>query len=327
MSNGDAPPESSALREARAQLDWLADHDLDVHPRGPGGIDLIRDRPDVVAWLCRLREMPLSMWTWAELLAWGGLRRQRLREVLWQRGLPPEPPGLLSLERRLEADVLVLASHDSAAFHHRIPNTIVDTRLAALLAFGANRTPASRPVLAAACEELVPRGFFALEAWCAGVFDGKDPEQVRADWRARWLDVDAALGADGLARLASRPPRVTLDDDDAGTPRAWIEVTFALDADNLWHASPSSSQRTFAQPAITIGRSAENDIAVVGAGLSRRHATLRIEDRAVFITDHDTTNGIIIDGRPIRGEAILAKGHVATLGGWQLGVRLPGPWH
>jgi hypothetical protein len=317
---GEIPSETPAQREARAQLDWLAEHHLDLHPGRLATV--VRKAPGVVARFERLREAPLSTWTWTELRDWRGLRRQRLSEVLRRRGLPPEPPLLVALEQRLETDVLTLeVSRHSSSF----PNADVDPRLAHVLAYGGRRTQGFSAAMHEEREEFVPRGLFALEAWCMVSVDDASPQAAREAWRSLWLELDVALGVEGLARLAVRPPRLSLDDDDDNETRSVIEVTVVVEASNAWQVAPQRLQHTFAQPEITIGRRADNDIVLAGGGLARHHATLQIESGTVFIADREATNGVILDGSPIRGVVVLAPGQVATLGAWQVSVRLPDP--
>jgi hypothetical protein len=337
MSDAETSEALERQRDARHHLDWLAEHQLDLHS-GPLA-DVVGAAPETVDWFERLREAPLSTWTWAELRDWRGLRRQRLHEVMRHRGLPPEPLRLVALERRLEAEVLALeVSRHSSAFSHEAMaaarqrrwhdhraalEDVVDPRLAHLIAFAAERTHGFSAAMQTEREELVPRGLFALEGWCAVGLDAASPEQAREAWRGRWLELDDALGTEGLARLADRPPRLAAR--DAQETPAHIVVTLEVEAGNPWRVGPQRWQRTFAQPSITFGRVSDLDVVIFGGGTSRRHATLRVDDGVVSIKDHDTTNGTVIDGTRIVGEVIFGPGQVATLGAWRLSVQLPDP--
>jgi pSer/pThr/pTyr-binding forkhead associated (FHA) protein len=100
-------------------------------------------------------------------------------------------------------------------------------------------------------------------------------------------------------------------------------VTLTVESDNAWRIPPRRHAQAFAQPTITIGRSTDCDLILLGGGMSRLHATLQIELGNVTILDHNTTNGVLIDGQRIRSEVVLAPGQTATLGAWTLCVRLP----
>lgn len=49
-----------------------------------------------------------------------------------------------------------------------------------------------------------------------------------------------------------------------------------------------------------IGRSPKSDISVSVEGISRSHCLVEIEDGEIFITDLDSTNGVLIDSKKIQ---------------------------
>jgi hypothetical protein len=63
-----------------------------------------------------------------------------------------------------------------------------------------------------------------------------------------------------------------------------------------------------------IGRSRDCDIALDDSNVSRRHAEIRPEAGGWSVTDLDSTNGVIVDGRRIRGSAPLRGGERIELG-------------
>ncbi len=58
---------------------------------------------------------------------------------------------------------------------------------------------------------------------------------------------------------------------------------------------------------ISLGRSAENDIELDDAELSRRHAEFYRGDNACFVKDLGTSNGTLVNGRPIENHTLKNK--------------------
>jgi hypothetical protein len=63
-----------------------------------------------------------------------------------------------------------------------------------------------------------------------------------------------------------------------------------------------------------IGRSRDCEIALDDAGVSRRHAELRPREGGWAIEDLGSTNGVLVNGVPIRGAQLLAAGDRVELG-------------
>jgi hypothetical protein len=79
-------------------------------------------------------------------------------------------------------------------------------------------------------------------------------------------------------------------------------------------------------PSFTIGRSAENDLVVDEAGLSRRHALITVSGGSAQVADCGSVNGTRLNGRPVAGAAELRDGDVIELGeGCQIVVSLGAP--
>jgi pSer/pThr/pTyr-binding forkhead associated (FHA) protein len=64
----------------------------------------------------------------------------------------------------------------------------------------------------------------------------------------------------------------------------------------------------------TAGRSSAADVPLVGALVSRRHATFNRTDDGVEVTDHGSRNGVFVNGERIEGSRPLRPGDVITIG-------------
>src|SRR6266850_1443559 len=64
--------------------------------------------------------------------------------------------------------------------------------------------------------------------------------------------------------------------------------------------------------AVVIGRGTECELKLTHASVSRRHATLRIDDGIVRIADLGSHNGTRVNGEPVAESRALASGDVAT---------------
>ena len=69
---------------------------------------------------------------------------------------------------------------------------------------------------------------------------------------------------------------------------------------------------------VTIGASAKSDIRLHGYGVSRSHSTLVLYEDGWAITDANSTNGTLLNGRRIAAPQLLFDGDVITLGSEQL---------
>ena len=84
----------------------------------------------------------------------------------------------------------------------------------------------------------------------------------------------------------------------------------------------TSPERTvlLTRPVTVLGRGADADLRLADTGVSRAHAELRLEGGDVRVVDLDSTNGTLVNGRPVR-EAVLADGDVLELGATTLVYR------
>lgn len=76
-------------------------------------------------------------------------------------------------------------------------------------------------------------------------------------------------------------------------------------------------------PAAIVGRGSESDVKISDPGISRRHAEIRSENGEYVVTDLGSTNGTIVDGRPVR-RASLYDGSRVQFGRTTLTFRVDG---
>src|SRR5665647_601188 len=74
----------------------------------------------------------------------------------------------------------------------------------------------------------------------------------------------------------------------------------------------TADQETFSfssdKEQISIGRTNDNDFVVPKNDISRKHCSIFFQDHNAYITDHESKNGVIVDGRKIPvNSAILIK--------------------
>jgi hypothetical protein len=64
----------------------------------------------------------------------------------------------------------------------------------------------------------------------------------------------------------------------------------------------------------TAGRSSAADIPLVGALVSRRHATFCLTESGVDVSDHGSRNGVFVNGERITGPQAIRAGDIITIG-------------
>ena len=74
----------------------------------------------------------------------------------------------------------------------------------------------------------------------------------------------------------------------------------------------------FVEASNAIGRSEDSDIFLVDPSVSRNHATLRIENGVLTLTDLGSTNGTFVNGERVAGDRTLTSGDVLTFGNTQM---------
>lgn len=80
----------------------------------------------------------------------------------------------------------------------------------------------------------------------------------------------------------------------------------------------------FKQPTLTVGRSAECDIALQDGRASRRHAEIRWDGRQWLVVDRNSTNGTYVNGLRVTRPYDLRWGDRLTIGETTMVLREPG---
>jgi len=106
-----------------------------------------------------------------------------------------------------------------------------------------------------------------------------------------------------VERTASRI--VTFERDVVGPGTAYL-VVVDNDTSSIFHLPHSG--------AVVIGRAPEVELRVQHASVSRRHATIRVDDGVVRIADLGSHNGTRVNGEPVSEARVMASGDVATVG-------------
>jgi hypothetical protein len=70
----------------------------------------------------------------------------------------------------------------------------------------------------------------------------------------------------------------------------------------------------FDQDSVVIGRTAECDVILYEAGVSRKHAKVTVEAGSIFIEDLGSSNGTLVNGDKIAGKHALKDGDLISMG-------------
>jgi two-component system, NtrC family, response regulator AtoC len=100
--------------------------------------------------------------------------------------------------------------------------------------------------------------------------------------------------------------RVARFDDDRDSPGSTYLLVLDNDTSSIFHLPRAG--------AIVIGRGPEVELRLQHASVSRRHATIRVEDGFVRIADLGSHNGTRVNGESLAEARTLASGDVATVG-------------
>ena len=97
------------------------------------------------------------------------------------------------------------------------------------------------------------------------------------------------------------------------------EIIITLTLNN---AAPVSFTVNERQNDYLIGRSRDCMICVNDSSVSSRHGRLFLQDGQLYYADLNSTNGSFVDGRQLKGSALLRAGSVVTLAGVNSGIQL-----
>lgn len=135
--------------------------------------------------------------------------------------------------------------------------------------------------------------------------------------QAQLVDAPNALPAPAGARPAPAEPAFghTMVYSPAGEARR-LESPVAAPAGRAMLVG-AGRRRVLTPPRVVLGRSRDCDVVLDDPNVSRRHAELRSQDTAWVIVDLGSTNGIMVNGRPV-SEASLEPGDEIAIGASRL---------
>lgn len=140
-----------------------------------------------------------------------------------------------------------------------------------------------------------------------GLVSRPDEPVVGSDLRSG--DRVAIVDPDG--RGGARWPGLEVDGADVRTrSRTWRPAAVLKILSGP--ASPAALEIPFGE--VTIGRGEDNDLVIPDSSLSRVHATVRVDDASIEITDQGSSNGVVIDGTARSGPVSLLSGSRVLMG-------------
>ncbi|MFL5705571.1 MAG: FHA domain-containing protein [Ktedonobacteraceae bacterium] len=106
--------------------------------------------------------------------------------------------------------------------------------------------------------------------------------------------------------------------------QAGVEAPYVFSDDTPWgwleyrSGSFQGQQLALKRSVVTIGRGEDNDIWLDDDMASRNHAELAWDKGQVYLTDCDSMNGVLLNGRRIRGTVIVTAGDLLEIGSHRL---------
>ncbi|MGH7818812.1 MAG: FHA domain-containing protein, partial [Candidatus Binatia bacterium] len=82
---------------------------------------------------------------------------------------------------------------------------------------------------------------------------------------------------------------------------------------------------SFDKPEIVLGKQTDCDIVLSNPKVSRRHARIAARNGGLYVEDLGSTNGTLLNGRPVDGERRLAPGDVIEVGPFRVAVEAGAP--
>lgn len=80
------------------------------------------------------------------------------------------------------------------------------------------------------------------------------------------------------------------------------------------HENASAQRVQIVRHPFTVGRNAENSLCLANSTVSGFHAEVVLVDNDIFVRDLDSTNGTLLNGRPVQGIAGLVNGDILHFG-------------
>ncbi|WP_294498506.1 ATP-binding cassette domain-containing protein [uncultured Gemmiger sp.] len=102
------------------------------------------------------------------------------------------------------------------------------------------------------------------------------------------------------ARVVADGDFIRIDDGVEPVPSGVLFVFTAAGSGNQWRTVPLNGK-----PTLTIGREEGCDIQLPHISVSKRHAWIAREADGFYLYDHRSTNGVIVNGRRVRGRIRL----------------------
>jgi len=142
---------------------------------------------------------------------------------------------------------------------------------------------------------------------------------LRRDLRAATRRTTASIG----------PAATNAPSTGAGTPMDGAQTTGAptkraappeIEVVDAGQSALAPGQRFPLRDTLSIGRAADNDIALEDDWISARHLRLRRQNGAWIAEDLGSTNGTRVNGRPLNGTSPVQPGDVLDLGRVKLKV-------
>lgn len=138
-------------------------------------------------------------------------------------------------------------------------------------------------------------------------------EIFRRDHRIEELQADLAVHSEALAAIRRDVNRIG---EKATSPPAAEEVEWLLEP--IEH---TGDVLRLSGTMLTIGRTAENDIALVSKMVNRHHARLLIGPTGIIVEDAGSTNGCFVNGEQVKHH-LMHDGDVLELGDLRYRLRL-----
>jgi pSer/pThr/pTyr-binding forkhead associated (FHA) protein len=133
------------------------------------------------------------------------------------------------------------------------------------------------------------------------------------------------MGEFGIQARLVKPAATEREEAAQGDLGATMVYSAAKPAERAGEAAPQEKVETRAllqmngktfvidRPRTVIGRSSRCDFVVDDPNVSRRHAELQRRGGDWYVVDLDSTNGVVVNGKPVRSAA-LAPGDEIALG-------------
>ena len=144
------------------------------------------------------------------------------------------------------------------------------------------------------------------------------PVRAREEEPAAWFDESPApVRRPGTERVRpKRPTQNVASGESAAGRTAVIGAADAGALDLAWQTivfRTARHEREFTKGRVIVGRAKEADFRIDDPNVSRRHAVVFWSDGKVMLEDLDSTNGTMVNGRPV-SISVIQPGDVVMIG-------------